>query len=78
MVQLKIQFTQNPNQLEIWPLDKWSRDNLTRIMAENKMAYTFEPTTMGTVCLRFKTQKDFDSALQLAKFTIIEDKYGRN
>lgn len=64
---MRIGFTLNEAELEIWPIDDWSRKKVYLILGKNQIGYEYMPTTMGTVSLRFRTFEDYKKALELIK-----------
>ncbi len=72
-MKLRIQFTNIPELLEIFPLDKWSRNHATRILGIHQIGYAFTPTTMSEYALRFATREDFDLAKRLLQEHEITD-----
>jgi len=62
---MKIQFTNIPELLEIFALDKWSRDHITRLMGMHQIGYDVVPTTMASPAFRFRTRENFDHAKRL-------------
>jgi hypothetical protein len=64
---MKIQFTLNAAEFEIWPVDKPSRDQFISLMARNDIGYRYMPTTMGTMTFRFHNKEDYNRALDLAQ-----------
>ena len=63
----KAQFTVNEVTLEIWPLDPFSRNIITRTLGNNQIGYKYKPTTMGMPSMEFRTIEDFKLALGLLK-----------
>lgn len=62
---MKIQFTNIPELLEIFALDKWSRDHMTRLLGNHQIGYDVVPTTMAAPAFRFRTRENFDHAKRL-------------
>lgn len=63
----RIQFTLNESLLEVWPSDRWSRDNCHRLMGNYQLGYDYIPTTMGTSALRFRNLETYEQALTIIK-----------
>lgn len=70
---MKIQCTYNSELLEIFPIDKWSRDHSTRLLGIHQIGYVFTPTTMTEYSLRFNNQADYELARQLIQEHEITD-----
>lgn len=62
-----LQFTNIPELLELFPLDKWSRQGLIKVLGKAGIGYAYTPTTMGEMSFRIHTKEEFDRALKLAK-----------
>ncbi len=62
---MKIQFTNIPELFEIFPIDKWSRDHMTRLLGNHQIGYDVVHTTMDTPAFRFRTRENFNLAKRL-------------
>ncbi len=62
---IRPQYTINPILLEIFPIDNWSRKKI--ILSLNKIGYDYVPTTMGECSLRFRSETDYQQALNIIK-----------
>lgn len=62
---MKIQFTNIPELYEIFAVDKWSRDHITRLMGIHQIGYDVVPTTLSAPAFRFRNPEQFGQALEL-------------
>ncbi|NDB81237.1 MAG: hypothetical protein EB127_00585 [Alphaproteobacteria bacterium] len=61
------QFTVDNINLFIWPIDKFSRDIILKILGRNQIGFDCVPTTMGTWSFYFRSKDEFEQALYLIR-----------
>lgn len=61
----RIGITLNEAQLEIWPIDDWSRKRCVSILARHSIGFTYVATTMGTTAFQFYNESDYKLALEM-------------
>ncbi len=59
---MRIGFTLHEAQLEIWPIDDWSRKQCIQILTKHHIGFHYVPTTMGTMAFRFYSIEDYKLA----------------
>jgi len=62
---MRIGYTLNEAELEIWPIDDWSRKRIYLILGKHQIGYEYKPTTMGTVSLRFSNKDNYKQAISM-------------
>jgi len=62
---MRIGFTLHEANLEIWPIDDWSRKQCIQILTKHHIGFSYIQTTMGSMAFRFSTKEDFDLARNL-------------
>ena len=62
---MRIGYTLTEALLEIWPMDKWSREKILLILGNNQIGFDVVPTTMNTYSFRFRNKEDYYTAKQL-------------
>jgi len=63
----KPQFTVNELTMEIWPLDTFSRNIITKTLGRHQIGYNYKATTMGMPSMEFRTHEDYKLAIGLLK-----------
>lgn len=61
------QITVNEYLLEIWPIDKWSREKTLSILHNNNIEYTLEATTMGEPSFKLRNKLDYTRTIKLIR-----------
>jgi len=72
-MKVRPQYTVTPLNMEIWPLDKWSRRLILECLEKNLIRVDQVYTSMGEPALKFKNNKDFERAYTLIKDIEIEN-----
>ena len=62
---MRIGYTLNEAQLEIWPIDDWSRKQCIQILTKHRIGFQYVPTTMDTMAFRFYDTEDYILAKEL-------------
>ena len=56
---MRIGITLHEAQLEIWPIDDWSRKQCIQILTRHQIGFQYVPTTMNTMAFRFYDTEDY-------------------
>jgi hypothetical protein len=65
-MKLRPQYTLDPLNAQIWPLDQWSRKIILNLLTESGIIFDDTiPTTMGTPAIRIASNNDYFTAKKL-------------
>lgn len=62
---MRIGITLHEHNLEIWPIDDWSRKQCVQILTKHYIGFQYVPTTMGTTAFKFYNAEDYRFALEI-------------
>lgn len=62
---MRIGITLHEHNMEIWPIDDWSRKQCIQILTRYHIGFQYVPTTMGTMAFRFYTKDEYKLALEM-------------